>query len=229
VLAVIYLIYNEGYSGRVDLGAEAIGLGRVLAALLRDEPEAEGLLALMVIHRARRRARFSGEALVSLHDQDRSLWDMGEIAAGRAVLDRALAQAGDPAADRTARGDRGSPDNCVATQSVRQGISPVLLAVSAVAAHRTHRMRHLLRVWGAARDVCRTARQRQDRKNREFRPPFSRAVRVVLQHARLQLTLEDHLWMHEAVGRGVHGRGPSPKFGYVIRVQDGPGGYGFAQ
>jgi RNA polymerase sigma-70 factor, ECF subfamily len=94
VLAVIYLIYNEGYSGRVDLGAEAIRLGRVLAALVPDEPEAHGLLALMMIHHARRRARFSGEDLVLLDDQDRSLWDMHQIAAGRAVLDRAIALGG---------------------------------------------------------------------------------------------------------------------------------------
>jgi RNA polymerase sigma-70 factor, ECF subfamily len=94
VLAVIYLIYNEGYSGRVDLGAEAIRLGRVLAALMPDEPEAHGLLGLMMIHHARRRARFSGEDLVLLDDQDRSLWDMRQIAAGRAVLDRALALGG---------------------------------------------------------------------------------------------------------------------------------------
>jgi RNA polymerase sigma-70 factor (ECF subfamily) len=94
VLAVIYLIYNEGYSGRVDLGAEAIRLGRVLATLMPDEPEAHGLLALMMIHHARRRARFSGEDLVLLEDQDRSLWDRDQIAAGRAVLDRALALGG---------------------------------------------------------------------------------------------------------------------------------------
>ncbi|HEV8566304.1 MAG TPA: sigma-70 family RNA polymerase sigma factor [Actinoplanes sp.] len=94
VLAVIYLIYNEGYRGRVDLGAEAIRLGRVLAALMPDEPEAHGLLALMMIHHARRRARFSGEDLVLLDDQDRSLWDMRQIAAGRAELDRAIALGG---------------------------------------------------------------------------------------------------------------------------------------
>jgi RNA polymerase sigma factor (sigma-70 family) len=94
VLAVIYLIYNEGYSGRVDLGAEAIRLGRVLAALMPDEPEAHGLLALMMIHHARRRARFSGEDLVLLEDQDRSLWDHAQIAAGRAVLGRAVALGG---------------------------------------------------------------------------------------------------------------------------------------
>jgi RNA polymerase sigma-70 factor (ECF subfamily) len=94
VLVVIYLIYNEGYSGRVDLAAEAIRLGRVLATLMPDEPEAHGLLALMMIHHARRRARFSGEDLVLLDDQDRSLWDHAQIAAGRAVLDRAVALGG---------------------------------------------------------------------------------------------------------------------------------------
>jgi RNA polymerase sigma factor (sigma-70 family) len=94
VLAVIYLIYNEGYSGRVDLAAEAIRLGRVLATLMPDEPEAHGLLALMMIHHARRRARFSGEDLVLLDDQDRSLWDHAQIAAGRTVLDRAVALGG---------------------------------------------------------------------------------------------------------------------------------------
>ncbi|MBE1592242.1 RNA polymerase sigma factor [Nonomuraea angiospora] len=94
VLAVIYLIYNEGYSGRIDLGAEAIRLGQVLAELMPREPEALGLLALMMIHHARRRARFSGDDLVLLDDQDRSLWDLRQIAAGRAVLDRAMALRG---------------------------------------------------------------------------------------------------------------------------------------
>jgi RNA polymerase sigma factor (sigma-70 family) len=94
VLAVIYLIFNEGYSGRVDLAAEAISLGRVLATLMPDQPEAHGLLALMMIHHARRRARFAGEDLVLLEDQDRSLWDLPQIAAGRAVLDRAIALGG---------------------------------------------------------------------------------------------------------------------------------------
>jgi RNA polymerase sigma-70 factor (ECF subfamily) len=94
VLAVIYLIYNEGYSGRMDLAAEAIRLGRVLAALMPDEPEAHGLLALMMIHHARRLARFAGEDLVLLDDQDLSLWDTPQIAAGRAVLDRAIALGG---------------------------------------------------------------------------------------------------------------------------------------
>ncbi|WP_268959832.1 RNA polymerase sigma factor [Nonomuraea antri] len=94
VLAVLYLIFNEGYRGRVDLGAEALRLGRVLAALMPDEPEAHGLLALMMIHHARRRARFSGEDLVLLDEQDRSLWDLPLIAEGRAVLDRAITTGG---------------------------------------------------------------------------------------------------------------------------------------
>ena len=94
VLAVLYLICNEGYSGRAGLAAEAIRLGRVLATLMPDEPEAHGLLALMVFHHARRQARFCGEDLVLLGDQDRSLWDHAQIAAGRAVLDRAVALGG---------------------------------------------------------------------------------------------------------------------------------------
>jgi RNA polymerase sigma-70 factor (ECF subfamily) len=91
VLAVIYLIYNEGYGGRVDLAGEAIRLGYLLAALMPDEPEVHGLLSLMLIQHARRRARFKGDDLVLLADQDRSLWDLEEIATGRAVLDRAIA------------------------------------------------------------------------------------------------------------------------------------------
>jgi RNA polymerase sigma-70 factor (ECF subfamily) len=94
VLGVIYLIFNEGYSGRVDLGAEAIRLGHVLTTLMPDEPEAHGLVALMMIHHARRRARFSGEDLVLLDDQDRSLWDHAQIAEGWAVLDRAIGLGG---------------------------------------------------------------------------------------------------------------------------------------
>ncbi len=94
VLAVVYLIYNEGYSGRVDLAAEALRLGRVLSELMPDEPEVQGLLALMLIQHARRAARFVDGDLVLLSDQDRSLWDAGEIAAGRALLDRAIALRG---------------------------------------------------------------------------------------------------------------------------------------
>ena len=71
VLAVIYLIFNEGYGGRSDLAGEAIRLGHVLATLMPDEPEVHGLLALMTLHHARRRARFAGGELVRVSDQDR--------------------------------------------------------------------------------------------------------------------------------------------------------------
>ena len=91
VLAVIYLIFNEGYGGRVDLASEAIVLGTVLAELMPDEAEVDALLALMRLHHARRRARFVDGELVRLADQDRTLWDADQIAAGRAHLDRALA------------------------------------------------------------------------------------------------------------------------------------------
>jgi RNA polymerase sigma-70 factor (ECF subfamily) len=90
VLAVVYLIFNEGYAGRGDLAAEAIRLGRALAELMPDEPEAHGLLALMLLHDARSEARFREGDLVLLGDQDRSLWDTAQITEGRAVLDRAL-------------------------------------------------------------------------------------------------------------------------------------------
>jgi RNA polymerase sigma-70 factor (ECF subfamily) len=94
VLAVVYLIFNEGYGGRSDLAAEAIRLGRALAELMPDEPEVHGLLALMLVNDARRDARFAEGAVVLLRDQDRSLWDFDQIAEGRAVLDRALALGG---------------------------------------------------------------------------------------------------------------------------------------
>ncbi|HEY2262531.1 MAG TPA: DUF6596 domain-containing protein [Streptosporangiaceae bacterium] len=133
VLAVVYLIFNQGYSHpdltpearpapdpeprpapdpvleprptapESGLAAEAIGLGRVLAALLPAEPEVLGLLALMLLHDARRAARFDGQDLVLLPDQDRSRWDWRQIAEARDLLDRALL---DPARRRgpSARG-----------------------------------------------------------------------------------------------------------------------------
>jgi RNA polymerase sigma-70 factor (ECF subfamily) len=94
VLAVVYLIFNEGYAGRNELAAEALRLGRALAELMPDEPEVHGLLAMMLMHDARRAARFHGGDLVLLADQDRSLWDTAQIEAGRAQLDRALALRG---------------------------------------------------------------------------------------------------------------------------------------
>jgi RNA polymerase sigma-70 factor (ECF subfamily) len=94
VLAVVYLIFNEGYGGRGDLAGEAIRLGRVLAELMPDESEVHGLLALMLCHDARRAARFAGDELVLLADQDRSRWDAERLGAGRAALDRAIALRG---------------------------------------------------------------------------------------------------------------------------------------
>jgi RNA polymerase sigma-70 factor (ECF subfamily) len=94
VLAVVYLIFNEGYGGRGELAAEAIRLGRALAELMPDEPEVHALLALMLLNDARREARFANGDVVLLRDQDRSLWDAGQIAEGRGVLDRAMALGG---------------------------------------------------------------------------------------------------------------------------------------
>ena len=94
VLAVVYLIFNEGYGGRGELAAEAIRLGRALAELMPDEPEVHGLLALMLLNDARREARFAGGDLVLLENQDRSLWDAGQIEEGRARVERALALGG---------------------------------------------------------------------------------------------------------------------------------------
>jgi RNA polymerase sigma-70 factor (ECF subfamily) len=94
VLAVVYLIFNEGYGGSDELAGEALWLGRALAELMPDEPEVHGLLALMLLHEARREARFRGGELVLLADQDSSLWDKEQVAEGRAVLDRALALQG---------------------------------------------------------------------------------------------------------------------------------------
>jgi RNA polymerase sigma-70 factor (ECF subfamily) len=94
VLAVVYLIFNEGYGGRVDLAAEAIRLGDALAELMPDEPEVHALRALMLLDDARREARFDGDELVLLADQDRTLWDAAQIARGREALDRAVALQG---------------------------------------------------------------------------------------------------------------------------------------
>jgi RNA polymerase sigma-70 factor (ECF subfamily) len=98
VLRVVYLVFNEGYSAssgsavtRHDVAAEAIRLGRLLVELL-PEPEAIGLLALMLLHDSRRAARMSaGGDLIRLDEQDRSLWDHGQIAEGSALARRALA------------------------------------------------------------------------------------------------------------------------------------------
>ncbi len=98
VLAVLYLIFNEGYTAsagdqlvRDDLCAEAVRLGRLLAELMPDEPEAQGLLALMLLVQSRRPARTTAEgSLVLLEDQDRGLWDPALIAEGQAIVRRLL-------------------------------------------------------------------------------------------------------------------------------------------
>ena len=98
VLRVVYLVFNEGYSAssgesltRHDLSGEAIRLGRLLMHLL-PEPEALGLLALMLLHDSRRAARTSSTGdLILLEDQDRSLWNRDQIAEGTLLVNRALA------------------------------------------------------------------------------------------------------------------------------------------
>jgi RNA polymerase sigma-70 factor (ECF subfamily) len=91
VLAVVYLIFNQGWGGgRVDLAAEAIHLGRALAALMPDESEVLALLALMLLHDARRAARLRDGRVVPLDEQDRSLWDEQQIDEGRALLQQAM-------------------------------------------------------------------------------------------------------------------------------------------
>jgi RNA polymerase sigma-70 factor, ECF subfamily len=101
VLGVLYLLFNEGYAAttgadlvRQGLSGEAIRLARVLVRLMPDEPEATGLLALMLLHDARRATRVDAEgALVTLEHQDRARWDAGEISEGAGLLEAALAHA----------------------------------------------------------------------------------------------------------------------------------------
>ena len=100
VLGVLYLLFNEGYSAtagadliRQNLSAEAIRLARVLDRLMPDEPETAGLLALMLMHDARRAARLDADGeIVTLEDQDRGRWDVAEISEGVPLLEAALRQ-----------------------------------------------------------------------------------------------------------------------------------------
>ena len=91
VARVLYLLFNEGYSGEIDIAAEAIRVTRQLATLT-DEPEVAGLLALMLLHHARQPARVVGGRLVPLTEQDRALWDVDAITEGVAILQSALAR-----------------------------------------------------------------------------------------------------------------------------------------
>jgi RNA polymerase sigma-70 factor, ECF subfamily len=93
ILHVLYLLFNEGYGDpqKTRLSREAIRLARVLTALMPDEPEARGMLALMLLHDARRPARIDANGdLVTLDEQDRSLWDQAQIAEGTTILEQAL-------------------------------------------------------------------------------------------------------------------------------------------
>jgi RNA polymerase sigma-70 factor (ECF subfamily) len=93
VLAVVYLVFNQGWGGgRVDLAGEAIQLGRALAELMPDEGAVLALLALMLLHHSRRDARTRGDEIVLLDDQDRTLWDERQISAGRQLLTQAIAR-----------------------------------------------------------------------------------------------------------------------------------------
>jgi RNA polymerase sigma-70 factor (ECF subfamily) len=93
VLAVVYLVFNEGWGGgRVDLAAEAIQLCRAVAELMPDEGEVLAVLALMLLHDARREARLRDGEIVLLDDQDRALWDEQQISEGRQLLQQAIAR-----------------------------------------------------------------------------------------------------------------------------------------
>jgi RNA polymerase sigma-70 factor (ECF subfamily) len=124
VLAVVYLIFNEGYAAssgeelvRAELCAEAIRLGRLLAQLMPDEPEVAGLLALMLLIESRRAARTAADgSLVLLADQDRSLWDRALIAEGQTLV-RACRAVGNPARTRSRR--RSTPSTATTVTGAR--------------------------------------------------------------------------------------------------------------
>jgi RNA polymerase sigma-70 factor (ECF subfamily) len=143
VLAVVYLIFNEGYGGRGDLAAEAIRLGRALAELMPDESEVQALLALMLLHDSRRSARYSGGELVLLADQDQTLWDTELIVEGRSTLDRALALQGSAT--------QGSATQHSATQSParsRPGRYVVQAAIAALHSEPTPDWRQIAVLYG---------------------------------------------------------------------------------
>ena len=137
VLAVVYLIFNEGYDGRGELAAEAIRLGGALVELMPDEPEASGLLALMLLHDSRRAARFSDGELVLLADQDRSLWDGEQIEAGRAALQRALALAGGEYAHGVDHGGENMGGDGSVRVGVRGGLYTLQAAIASLHAENT--------------------------------------------------------------------------------------------
>jgi RNA polymerase sigma-70 factor (ECF subfamily) len=137
VLAVVYLIFNEGYDGRGELAAEAIRLAGALVELMPDESEAWGLLALMLLHDSRRAARFRDGEIVLLADQDGGLWDTRQIEAGRTALERALALGGRNASgSNTSGGNAGSPSVSEPGASER-GAGGVYVLQAAIAARHS--------------------------------------------------------------------------------------------
>ena len=162
VLAVIYLIFNEGYGGRGELANEALRLGRSLAQLMPDEPEVHALLALMLLHDSRRAARFQDGEMVLIADQDRSLWDWGKIEEGRTVLDRALALGGRgpvcPAGRDRVAAHRGAPRLGADRRALRRAVASYRL--SGGRAEPGDRGRRGRRSRGRARDR-RSARARR--------------------------------------------------------------------
>ena len=176
VLRVIYLVFNEGYSAssgasvtRVDLSGEAIRLGRLLVELL-PEPEAIGLLALMLLHESRRAARSSASGeLILLDDQDRSLWNRKQIDEGRALVEQALASRRFgpytiQAAIAAVHADAASAEATDWDEIV--GLYDVLLRIESVAGHRAESRRR----GGDARRSCGRARaDRSDPRARRAR------------------------------------------------------------
>ncbi len=173
VLRVVYLVFNEGYSAssgqsvtRVDLSGEAIRLGRLLVDLL-PEPEAIGLLALMLLHESRRAARAtpSGE-IVLLADQDRALWNRDQIREGSALVTRALASRSDRPV-RAAGGDRRRP--CRRGHCNRDGLGRDRRPLRRAAARRPlagHRAEPRRRRGDARRPRCRPGAHRRDPRAR---------------------------------------------------------------
>ena len=151
MLHVIYLVFNEGYSAssgqaltRQNLVGEAIRLGRLLVELL-PEPEAIGLLALMLLHDSRSAARASASGeLVLLEDQDRATWNRDQIAEGTQLVERALASrrlgpVHDPGGD--CRGSRGGPQRGATDWAQIVGLYDVLMRIDPSPGHRAQSRR----------------------------------------------------------------------------------------
>ena len=197
VLAVVYLIFNEGYGGRGDLAAEAIRLGRALAELMPDEPEVHGAARADAASTTPAARRASPTAtLVLLRDQDRSLWDAEQIAAGRAALDRALAlrrprrrtscrRRSRCCTRRTRRTGRRSPRSTASSpaaparrSSSSTGRPPIAEAGDAEGGARPRRPPRARRLPLPPRDARRAAAPARPRRARRARPT-TRALELV--------------------------------------------------